>query len=139
MPTLFSLEDMSVVEKEMKELDLGDGDIPEETSSVAEIPSTATVTAGEGGVDDVGETIEEWKLGAIAPDLFHNPAYLRRRCSHGDSVVLPAATLDAGPDNGGGGVEATTDANDRKSGEGVAGDGDEGRDEDEPGGEDDAG
>ena len=90
-------------------------------------------------MDDVGETIEEWKLGAIAPDLFHNPAYLRRRCSHRDSVVLPAATLDAGPDNGGRGVEATTDANDRKSDEGVAGNGDEGRDEDEPGGEDDAG
>ena len=59
MPTLFSLEDMSGVEKEMKELDSGHGDIPEETSSVAEIPSTATVTAGEGGVDDVEETIEE--------------------------------------------------------------------------------
>ena len=117
MPTLFSLEDMSGVEKEMKELDLGDEDIPEETSSVAEVPFAATVTAGEGGVDDVGETIEEWKLGAIAPDLFHNPAYLGRRCSHGDSVVLPAATLDAGPDNGGRGVEATTDANDRKSAE----------------------
>ena len=93
MPTLFSFEDMIGVEKERKDLDLGDGDIPEEgtigvhgeeasstvvaiggmdTCAWASPPATTSVTNGD--VRDEGCGIEVDGEGSGASKLFQSPA-----------------------------------------------------------------